>query len=139
MVITVVAHLISKNWRRSVLAGYVFLIIAVTILSRTPGTKMNYELEIFWSHRVWSIQREQIIANVIMFIPVGVLAGKDLDWKILPGSTCFSFLIEFTQLITRRGLFEFDDIIHNTLGSFIGFLIFLVAKRLYVYYEDKKR
>ena len=134
-----VAYLICKNWRRSVLAGYVFLIIAVTIPSRTPGAKMNYEVEIFWSHRVWSIQREQIIANVIMFIPVGLFLGKDFSWKTVLCSTCFSFLIEFTQLITRRGLFEFDDIIHNTLGSFIGFLIFLVAKRLYVYYEDKKR
>ena len=31
-----------------------------------------------------------------------------------------SLIIELTQLMSRRGLFEFDDVIHNTLGALLG-------------------
>ncbi|MFR5484739.1 MAG: VanZ family protein [Blautia massiliensis (ex Durand et al. 2017)] len=31
-----------------------------------------------------------------------------------------SFVIELLQLITCRGLFEFDDIIHNGFGCMMG-------------------
>ena len=38
-------------------------------------------------------------------------------------------MIELVQLMSRRGLFEFDDIIHNTIGTAIGFgLIVLIQK-----------
>jgi len=37
--------------------------------------------------------------------------------------------IEFIQLISHRGLFEFDDIIHNTLGTIIGIGMFLFISR----------
>ena len=36
--------------------------------------------------------------------------------------------IEIIQLVLHRGLFEFDDIIHNTLGVFIGILVCLLAR-----------
>ena len=41
-----------------------------------------------------------------------------------------SLLIELAQLISYRGLFEFDDVIHNALGTAIGVLIVLGMKRL---------
>ena len=37
--------------------------------------------------------------------------------------------IEIVQLITHRGLFEFDDIIHNTIGAVIGAVIVVVLRR----------
>ena len=36
--------------------------------------------------------------------------------------------IELLQLISRRGLFEFDDILHNMLGAFIGVSIFVLVE-----------
>lgn len=45
-----------------------------------------------------------------------------------------SVCIEVVQLVFHRGLFEFDDMFHNTLGTLIGIGIFLfvsvVGKRL---------
>ena len=32
-------------------------------------------------------------------------------------------LIELAQLVSCRGLFEFDDVIHNALGTALGVLI----------------
>ena len=39
-------------------------------------------------------------------------------------------MIELIQLLTRRGLFEFDDIIHNIVGAMIGFGIWVTAKKV---------
>jgi len=39
-------------------------------------------------------------------------------------------LIELAQLISFRGLFEFDDVMHNALGTALGVLIVLGMRRL---------
>ena len=41
-----------------------------------------------------------------------------------------SVLIELAQLISYRGLFEFDDMIHNALGTAVGVLLVLGLRRL---------
>ena len=33
----------------------------------------------------------------------------------------FSSVIELSQLVLKRGLCEFDDVFHNTLGCVIGY------------------
>ena len=39
-------------------------------------------------------------------------------------------LIELAQLVSYRELFEFDDVIHNTLGTVIGVLLVLGMRKL---------
>ncbi|MFC3041456.1 VanZ family protein [Virgibacillus xinjiangensis] len=40
----------------------------------------------------------------------------------------FSFSIEILQYVTQLGVFDVDDIILNTLGGYLGFLIFVLFK-----------
>ncbi len=115
----------ARKWAVSLVVPYAFLVLAATLLIREPGAEPKYELQLFWSYRVWEIQREQIIANVIMFLPIGFLAGAVFGWKSVPLSLGFSAMIESLQLATCRGLFEFDDMVHNTFGAAVGFLILL--------------
>ena len=42
----------------------------------------------------------------------------------------YSVLIEPAQLVSCRGLFEFDDVIHNALGTAVGVLLALGIRRL---------
>lgn len=49
--------------------------------------------------------------------------------SIIIGSL-LSTVIEVIQLISHRGLFEFDDIFHNTLGTVIGIGVFVLITRL---------
>ena len=42
-----------------------------------------------------------------------------------------SLTIELTQLITKRGLFEFDDMFHNTLGAIIGYGVYQLIRTLH--------
>ena len=39
-------------------------------------------------------------------------------------SAVFSVVIELLQLFFEKGLFEFDDIFHNTIGGIIGLLLY---------------
>ena len=118
-----------KRWRIAALVAYVFFIIAVTVLSRRSFVGNHIELRPFWS---WSVPRlrEQILMNVVGFIPFGVLGASLWKWKIVPIAAGISLCVELIQLLTRTGLFELDDVIHNTLGAVIGFGLFFVVKRM---------
>ena len=76
------------------------------------------------------MQQNQILANVIMFLPVGVLAGSIWRWKGLSVAAGLSAAIEILQLITARGLCEFDDVIHNMVGAAIGVGIVMIGRKL---------
>ena len=112
------------------LIGYTFLILAETVLIRKPFQGEHTKLELFWSWRAWSVQQNQILANVIMFVPVGVLIGWIWRWRGLWFAAGLSVFIEVLQLITARGLCEFDDVFHNCLGAAIGIAIAMVFKEI---------
>ena len=77
------------------------------------------------------MQRGQIIANVIMFVPVGMLTGLLWRWRGLWFAAGLSVGIEILQLITARGLCEFDDIFHNMIGAVIGVGIVMIGRKLF--------
>ena len=123
-----------RIWKKpslGLLIGNVFLILAETVLIRKPFVGEHINLELLWSWRAWNVQRGQIIANVIMFIPVGVLTGLLWKWRGLWVAFGLSIAIELLQLITARGLCEFDDVFHNMLGAAIGVGIVMVGRKLF--------
>ncbi|WP_344824377.1 VanZ family protein [Chryseobacterium ginsenosidimutans] len=76
-----------------------------------------------------------VVGNVVMFIPFGFLGwifSKFKDLKTL----LFAFIsvitiVEALQYFTRMGIFEVDDIILNTFGVLLGFLLRkFIEKRL---------
>ena len=107
--------------------GYAFLILAETVLIRKPFQGEHIKLGLFWSWRAWNVQRGQIIANVIMFIPAGVLTSCLWNGKGILTATGLSVGIEILQLITARGLCEFDDVFHNMIGALIGVGIVILS------------
>lgn len=103
---------------------------------------------------------KEIILNILLYIPLGYLlpftwpslAGKrgrlkplgprsllrrgihllaGIPWKVLLIGMLASVLTEVTQLMFHLGLFEFDDIMNNTLGCAIGLGMYwvLVGRR----------
>mgnify|MGYP004635722517 CR=1 FL=1 len=69
----------------------------------------------------------QCLLNVILFIPFGLLLNAILKPKsmarIITSAFLLSFVIEILQAFTHRGLCEMDDIIHNTVGAWLGCLL----------------
>lgn len=127
MVIGVIVWRIWKNVWLGLLTAYVFLILSVTLLTRMPYDGIHYELRLFWSYAVPRL-RDQIIFNVIAFIPVGVLAGRLWKWKGIWVAAGLSVVIEVLQLITGRGLLELDDIFHNCLGAVVGIGLYMAGR-----------
>ncbi|WP_101694220.1 VanZ family protein [Dorea phocaeensis] len=141
LLLWVKTHRITKGQAVAGLALYGFLeiVFASTVFTRTPGNRA-YELLPFWSwreilfHQDWSLLQENVL-NIILFVPIGILLFpllRKITWKsALIIGLAISALIETSQLILCRGLFEWDDMIHNTLGCVLGYLvaILLLQKR----------
>jgi len=68
------------------------------------------------------------ILNVVIFVPLGIYSGILVKrWTFSEKLLLFfllSLTIEGLQYILRLGAFDVTDIITNTLGGIIGFLIF---------------
>lgn len=75
-----------------------------------------------------------IIGNITMFIPVGIIwpiCFKKLDTpaKTILAGFGYSLLIELSQLLLYERLTDIDDLILNTIGVTIGaFIYFGIVK-----------
>ncbi len=72
-----------------------------------------------------------LLGNVAAFMPFGALIRWVLDrkvrWYQAVGYTfLFSLSVELLQLVARVGVFDVDDLLLNTLGGFLGFLVYYV-------------
>lgn len=78
-----------------------------------------------------------LLLNVALFIPMGLLLPMIYPEKlasiffVLPMGMMCTTLIESIQLILRLGNCDIDDIIANTLGTLLGYLIYLLFRRFY--------
>ena len=113
------------------LVEYIFLIFCSTVIFRSTGETRQYDFHPFWSYKAIQEGREDLLAenimNVVVFIPVGLLLGiafKQVTWwKALLIGCSISVTIESLQFFLMRGFSELDDVMHNTLGCFIGWLM----------------
>ena len=127
----------------AVVALVVFLgiVFGSTVFTRI-GTVRQYELLPFWSWRegICNHDRELLkenLLNFILLLPAGILlpliANHKIKWyQALLIGILMSATIELSQLIFMRGLFEWDDMIHNGLGYMAGCLFtnFFVKSRV---------
>lgn len=113
------------------LVEYIFLLFCSTVFFRTTSELRKYDFQPFWSYKAKQEGRVDLLAenimNVVVFIPVGLLLGiafKQMTWlKVLLIGCGISVTIESLQFFFMRGFSELDDVMHNTVGCLIGFLI----------------
>ena len=139
LLIAILSWKLTKRFTYTLLFCYLSLVIAQTLLFRTVTEEAQYNLELFWSYRALGKEVltfedkmlvRQMLFNIVMFIPVGGLLALEIEWKGLLIGCGVSLGIEATQLITRRGLFELDDLFHNSVGVVIGVLIPIALRKL---------
>lgn len=110
---------------RPLLAAYVFFVLMETVIGRKVGVG-RVELVPFWSYSHTELRME-IVLNYILFIPFGFLLylcfGKKYGLRVVIAGFLLSASIEIVQLVFRIGLFEFDDMIGNTIGCLIGAVV----------------
>lgn len=77
------------------------------------------------------------VLNMLLFVPYGYLAPqwmrlrrKNEGWqKTIFIGFMTSLLIESSQLIFHRGAFELDDLVKNTIGTVVGWIIWMVLDK----------
>ncbi len=129
ILITIIA-VITKKLTTGLLTGCVLIILYETVICRSAFEGQHFQPRLFWSYGEWEAQKDQIIANIIMFIPLGICAGRLLRWKGIIVGLTLSISIELLQFVSRRGLFEFDDILHNTFGAVTGVSIYVLVETM---------
>lgn len=113
----------------AVLGFYMSYVVYLTLSGREAGSREGINLKLFSTLFKSGGLTVFGVENVLLFVPFGVLIP--LIWqkfrkayKTAILGFIISLIIESAQLITHRGYFELDDIILNTLGTFIGYLIY---------------
>lgn len=109
---------------------YCSYLISLTLSGREPGSRSGFANFIPFS----CISFENgvpitVMENFILFVPFGFFMPCVWKyfrgfWRILLCGFSASLAIESAQLLTGRGYFDVDDIILNTLGAIIGYVIF---------------
>lgn len=130
------------NWEMVMLVPYLVVLFGFTVFSRSywPDAEVRMELFASWS-KALSGKTDvfgYIIINIIIFIPIGFLLIRTLECIIYRNATLVSaflsfgvtLLIEILQLVSCRGYFEIDDIIHNTMGAIIGMIVGKISKHV---------
>ena len=116
---------------------YVYLVLETTGIGTIweiglyPGMNLQEEINLIPFRDGISLS---MILNVVMFMPLGFLLP--LLWKEYQSLVrtaiigfCFSCGIEFCQLFNRR-VSDVDDLLMNTLGAILGWLIWIVFSRI---------
>ena len=86
---------------------------------------------------------EYNILNVAVFIPYGfiisALSEKKTFLKVARLSLLLSLIFEVSQIFTAIGGFATSDLMYNTLGGIVGFVIFAVLDLLTNRFTEKTR
>lgn len=74
------------------------------------------------------------IGNTAMFIPLGIVwpsvyNGLNKHWKVLAAGIGFSLFIEILQLPFYDRVSDVDDLLLNSAGFLIGYLVYLLVNR----------
>lgn len=137
------------NWRHEA-AILVFILFIVGLASQTiiPGIFARYDREHFKilvnlvpfnniNYRIF-----EVLGNIALFVPIGLLLP--LLWRrfekfyvLVYSCLLISLIIELSQLAIPMRATDIDDLIMNTIGGMIGYLLYLLIRRLSKNKTDK--
>ena len=79
---------------------------------------------------------------MILFVPLGIMLEcietKKLK-NVLISAFIASLLIETSQAVFSLGTFECDDLLHNTIGAFLGFRLAITRRHSFQFKLNIKK
>ena len=97
------------------------------------------EIRRFWNYREqlgFLAVAANLLGNVVGFMPFGMILplicrnARGFFFITFSGFT-LSLCVEVTQLMTKLGCFDVDDLVMNTLGAAAGYVVFAVCHGIY--------
>ncbi len=131
----------QKNITRILLGIYLILLVWIILfklvfnysdLKSLIGSLRSINLIPFYYPNKTSFHLKEVIDNILIFIPLGVIL-KMLDIKhktIILTGVILSFVLETMQFIFSIGASDITDIITNTTGTIIGLTFYIVLNKI---------
>lgn len=126
-----------------ILSVYIAVMFVTVFLSRESGSRQGIDMTLFGTWGETPQAHAFVIENILLFVPFGILyplavsttdrkpdLRKKIGWEkftVLLGFL-ISVGIETVQLITERGYCQLDDVVMNTLGALVGYVVFASLK-----------
>lgn len=119
---------------------YLFIVVCSTIVFRGQLTRPEIEIAPFWTYHavfnhLFGVSIWDIILNTLLFVPLGFLVNLLYPtmsvWKIAIVGLFLSIVIESSQYIWMKGICQFDDLMHNTIGCLMGVWLSKAVVKLY--------
>lgn len=116
------------------------LILFRTLLNRNLWLNPLSDAMDGWT--IWTTVNEErqltteCFENIIMMVPFSGMVmwtfnvKEKIIWKSIKIAFLFSISIEFLQLFLRLGTFQLSDIFYNTLGGFIGGMLYYAVMKV---------
>ena len=144
------------DWKREIQLIFVYIcIVVVARFTFFPFSKVNGEIQplVFEGAKAFPFRVNwipfinlfdypemrdiliNVIGNTAMFIPLGIVwpsvyKALDAHWKVIFAGIGFSLCIELLQLPFYDRVSDIDDLLLNSLGFIIGYLLYLLARLL---------
>ncbi|WP_225047053.1 VanZ family protein [Lacticaseibacillus kribbianus] len=132
-----------------VFAGYVILLLMLTVFRQWY---YPWQLHFYFNHPLadinWTPMVEtmklrlgasqldfwyQSLGNVVWFVPFGFglawLAPRPRLWRVLLAGILLSVMIEGLQFLLYSGVADIDDLIFNTVGALVGYVLCRLVRR----------
>lgn len=136
----------EKRFRRVFfLALYTAMILFRTLLNRSLWpTPLQNVIGVWGLYDAEGVLTTETIENLVLFIPFTFLLLCVFKEKVLKDGVklldvfvklvaivfLFSLSIEFLQLFLRLGTFQLSDLFYNTLGGFLGGLVYWIIYKI---------
>lgn len=124
---------------------YCLMLIKIILFKNNFGyLETNYNLKLFnfinqyYQSGLSKALIINIIGNILIFVPLGIIIKYYFNFLNNYNAVYIGFIIslsfEFIQLKTGLGIFDIDDLLLNTIGCFIGILIYQLINN----YQNKE-
>lgn len=127
------------DWKKTIVGfffiTYVVMVLFIALFSREPGSRDMLSLVPFSTFGTTAQSHAYVIENIMMFIPFGCLLPV-ISERMKSPKYCLlmafvsSLSIEVTQVITKMGYGQVDDVMTNVLGAAVGFLVFWLLEKV---------
>lgn len=92
------------------------------------------EIKRFWNYRDqvgFFAMFTNLFGNVVIFVPFGFFMPMASKYRSFFATLFYSFglslCVETFQLVTRVGSFDVDDLLLNTIGGVVGYIVFVIG------------
>lgn len=129
----------KQIWLIILLTAYLLILLRITVFrSNSYPIEMSVNLSLFTDlvatyheNGIWMVLY-LVVGNIVWFVPFGFLVPviwqKLKSYFTIPLGFLLSLVIETGQLVLKKGMFEIDDLVLNTLGTAIGCLIYKIYR-----------